>query len=66
MTLQGAFNAQRTAKVGVACGHFGAVPAHDACALFHIEAFSQTGGAGQFHRRLERPVGILKHASFFA
>ena len=62
MTLQGAFDAKRRAKVGVACGEFGAVLVRDA--VFFIDAFSDRRGAGDFRRRLERSAGILKPASF--
>ena len=62
MTLQGALDAERTAKVGVARGEFGAVPTRDA--IFFIVAFTDRRGAGDFRRRLERSAGTLRHASF--
>ena len=62
MTLQGALDAKRRDKVGVACGEFGAVLVRDA--VFFIDALSDRRGAGDFRRQPERSAGILKHTAF--
>lgn len=62
VTVQGAIDAERKAKVGVARDQHGAVPLQESCAGFFIQAFLHAGGVGAL-RRLERPAGILSRAS---